>query len=98
MTERADREPARASSLGTALVTFLVLVVCVALPVAGGLLVFVEALFDGADDELETAARNATIVLDCCDNFGTRFAVNAACVATGRPLVSGAAIRMGGPQ
>ncbi len=30
------------------------------------------------------------LVLDGTDNFSTRFAVNAACVATGRPLVSGA--------
>lgn len=33
------------------------------------------------------------LVLDCSDNFGTREAVNAACVAAGKPLVSGAAIR-----
>ncbi|MDE2370271.1 MAG: HesA/MoeB/ThiF family protein [Burkholderiales bacterium] len=32
------------------------------------------------------------VVLDCCDNFRTRHAVNAACVRHGRPLVSGAAI------
>ncbi len=30
------------------------------------------------------------LVLDGTDNFDTRYAVNAACVATGRPLVSGA--------
>lgn len=36
------------------------------------------------------------LVLDCCDNFATRFAVNAACFAAGIPLVSGAAIRMEG--
>jgi molybdopterin/thiamine biosynthesis adenylyltransferase len=30
------------------------------------------------------------IVLDGTDDFATRFAVNAACVAEGRPLVSGA--------
>ena len=30
------------------------------------------------------------LVLDGCDNFETRFAVNAACVAAGVPLVSGA--------
>lgn len=35
----------------------------------------------------------ADIVLDCCDNFATRHAVNRACVAQGKPLVSGAAIR-----
>jgi molybdopterin/thiamine biosynthesis adenylyltransferase len=32
------------------------------------------------------------VVLDCCDNFATRHAVNAACVRHGKPLVSGAAI------
>lgn len=33
------------------------------------------------------------VVLDGSDNFGTRFLVNAACVAAGKPLVSGAVIR-----
>jgi molybdopterin/thiamine biosynthesis adenylyltransferase len=32
----------------------------------------------------------ADVVLDGTDNFATRFTVNAACVAQGRPLVSGA--------
>ena len=36
------------------------------------------------------------VVVDASDNFATRFALNAACVATGTPLVSGAAIRMEG--
>jgi len=36
------------------------------------------------------------LVLDCCDNFETRHAVNRACVAHGVPLVSGAAIRFDG--
>lgn len=36
------------------------------------------------------------VVVDCCDNFTTRFAVNAACVAAKVPLVSGAAIRLEG--
>lgn len=35
---------------------------------------------------------DADVVLDCCDNYATRQAVNAACVAHGKPLVSGAAI------
>jgi molybdopterin-synthase adenylyltransferase len=47
-------------------------------------------------DELAAAVAEADVVLDCCDNFGTRFAVNAACVAARRPLVSGAAIRYEG--
>ncbi len=36
------------------------------------------------------------LVVDGCDNFATRFAVNRACVRHGVPLVSGAAIRMEG--
>jgi molybdopterin-synthase adenylyltransferase len=38
----------------------------------------------------------ATIVLDCSDNFVTRFAVNRFCVESKTPLVSAAAIRMEG--
>ncbi len=38
----------------------------------------------------------ADVVLDCCDNFATRHAVNAACVAARKPLVSGAAVRFDG--
>jgi molybdopterin/thiamine biosynthesis adenylyltransferase len=36
------------------------------------------------------------LVVDACDNFATRFAVNAACFAAQVPLVSGAAIRAEG--
>ena len=43
--------------------------------------------------ELDELARDADVVLDCTDNFATRHAVNRACVAHRRPLVSGAAIR-----
>ncbi len=38
----------------------------------------------------------ADVVLDCCDNFTTRYAVNRACVKQRTPLVSGAAIRFSG--
>ena len=38
----------------------------------------------------------ADVVVDCCDNFQTRHAVNAACVAHRVPLVSGAALRFDG--
>ncbi|MCQ8130359.1 HesA/MoeB/ThiF family protein [Methylomonas rivi] len=38
----------------------------------------------------------ADVVLDCSDNFSTRFAINRACVTRGTPLVSGAAIRFEG--
>lgn len=44
---------------------------------------------------IEQATR-ADVVVDCSDNFETRFAVNAACVASKTPLVVGAAIRMEG--
>lgn len=46
---------------------------------------------DAAGLRAEAAA--ADVVLDGSDNFATRFAVNGACVATGTPLVSGAAVR-----
>ena len=38
----------------------------------------------------------ADVVIDCSDNFSTRHAVNAACVAQHKPLVSGAAIGFDG--
>jgi adenylyltransferase/sulfurtransferase len=47
-------------------------------------------------DDLAAQVAEADVVLDCSDNFATRFAVNAACVASGTPLVSGAAIRWEG--
>lgn len=40
--------------------------------------------------------QTADVVLDCTDNFATRQAVNQACVAAGKPLVTGAAIRFDG--
>ena len=45
---------------------------------------------------LAALVADATVVLDCCDNFATRHAVNRACVAARVPLVSGAAIRFDG--
>jgi len=47
-------------------------------------------------DSLAARIAAVDLVLDCSDNFATRTAVNAACVAVGRPLVSGAAIRLEG--
>ncbi|MDQ5879371.1 MAG: molybdopterin-synthase adenylyltransferase, partial [Pseudomonadota bacterium] len=47
-------------------------------------------------DDLEAAVASADVVLDCCDNFATRHAVNRACVRLRKPLVSGAAIRFDG--
>ena len=47
-------------------------------------------------DWLAKAVAGADVVLDCSDNFVTRQAVNAACVAHRKPLVSGAAIGFDG--
>lgn len=47
-------------------------------------------------DELKTLINRADLVLDCSDNFPTRFEVNRYCVELGKPLVSGAAIRLEG--
>ena len=45
---------------------------------------------------LAQAVAEADVVVDCSDNFQTRHAVNAACVAARKPLVSGAAISFDG--
>lgn len=45
---------------------------------------------------LDELVAQADVVLDCCDNFATRHAINAACVNHQKPLVSGAAIRFDG--
>ncbi|MDO5068790.1 MAG: HesA/MoeB/ThiF family protein [Neisseria zoodegmatis] len=55
--------------------------------------VFNERLTEERLTELMAAA---SIVIDCCDNFATRQAVNRASVATRTPLVSGAAVRFEG--
>ena len=45
---------------------------------------------------LDRLVAAADVVLDCCDNFTTRHAINEACVKHRKPLVSGAAIRFDG--
>ncbi len=47
-------------------------------------------------EALHDAVSNADVVLDCTDLFATRHAINRACVALKKPLVSGAAIRFDG--
>ncbi len=47
-------------------------------------------------DALLEQVAAADVVLDCSDNFATRHAVNRACVASRKPLVSGAAVRFDG--
>jgi adenylyltransferase/sulfurtransferase len=49
-------------------------------------------------EQLDAQVALADIVLDCSDNYDTRFAVNSACVRNSTPLVSGAAIRMEGQR
>lgn len=49
-----------------------------------------------AGNELRQQVEKADVVMDCSDNFPTRFAVNEACVRTRTPVVSGAAIRFEG--
>jgi len=57
----------------------------------------VRALAMRADTALlDTLVPGADVVLDCCDNFATRQAINAACVRHCAPLVSGSAIQMDG--
>lgn len=46
--------------------------------------------------ELKLQIEHVNLVVDCCDNFSTRFAVNRSCFETKTPLVSGAAIRIEG--
>jgi len=59
--------------------------------------VAVRALHERADAaRLDALVADADVVIDCSDNFATRHAVNAACVAHGKPLVSGAAIGFDG--
>jgi len=57
----------------------------------------IEPLEERAGPErLAALVRQADVVLDCSDNFATRHALNRACVAARKPLVSGAAIRFDG--
>jgi adenylyltransferase/sulfurtransferase len=48
------------------------------------------------EQRLQAEIALADVVLDCTDNFATRHAINRACVAQRKPLVSGAAIRFDG--
>jgi molybdopterin/thiamine biosynthesis adenylyltransferase len=57
---------------------------CIALPLCAD-----EAL-------LPKLIAQADIVLDCSDNFDTRYAINSTCLALRKPLVSGAAIQFDG--
>ena len=59
--------------------------------------VSVRALVQRADAALlDALLPQVDVVLDCTDNFGTRHAINAACVKHRKPLVSGAAMGFDG--
>jgi molybdopterin/thiamine biosynthesis adenylyltransferase len=49
-----------------------------------------------AESELGEVVDHCDAVLDCSDNFATRSQINKVCVASGTPLISGAAIRLEG--
>lgn len=46
--------------------------------------------------EFTKLAAEADVVIDCSDNFATRYALNRVCFALKKPLVSGAAVRFEG--
>lgn len=48
------------------------------------------------ETEINQLVKTADVVLDCTDNFSSRFALNRACFQAKVPLVSGAAIRWEG--
>ncbi len=48
------------------------------------------------DDALLENVQQADLVIDCTDNFASRFAINLACVHATTPLISAAAIRFEG--
>jgi molybdopterin-synthase adenylyltransferase len=48
------------------------------------------------EGEFAKLAAEADVVIDCSDNFATRYALNRVCFALKKPLVSGAAVRFEG--
>ncbi len=49
-----------------------------------------------SEAEFKTLAEQADVVIDCSDNFATRYALNRVCLQLKTPLVSGAAINFEG--
>jgi adenylyltransferase/sulfurtransferase len=47
-------------------------------------------------DNIIEVLRVYDVVVDCCDNFATRYLVNDACVLSRKPLVSGAILKFEG--
>ncbi len=48
------------------------------------------------DALLNVLVADADVVLDCSDNFATRYTINRVCLAQHKPLVSGAAVQFSG--
>jgi molybdopterin-synthase adenylyltransferase len=48
------------------------------------------------ETEFKALAKTADVVIDCSDNFATRYTLNRVCLALKKPLVSGAAVRFEG--
>jgi molybdopterin/thiamine biosynthesis adenylyltransferase len=74
----------KVSSAQTAMQDINPEIVCVALP------------WRADPAQLDELVANADVVLDCSDNFATRYAINRACFKHHKPLVSGAAILFSG--
>ncbi len=49
-----------------------------------------------SEAEFKVLAETADVVIDCSDNFATRYALNHVCLALKKPLVSGAAVNFEG--
>ncbi len=52
--------------------------------------------YELSDNDLVAQVQRADVVIDCTDNFPSRFALNRCCIQAAKPLVSGAAIRQEG--
>lgn len=48
------------------------------------------------ETNLKDTIKNTDLILDCCDNFTTRYHINRACIALKKPWVSAAAVRTQG--
>ena len=48
------------------------------------------------EEEFTKLTADADVVIDCSDNFATRYALNRVCLALKKPLVSGAAVQFEG--
>jgi len=49
-----------------------------------------------SEENVHDLIKSYDIIVDCSDNFPTRFLVNDTCVAVGKPLVTGAAVKFEG--